>query len=271
MPAPASCRSPAPTPPPLGVTLHVASVGFGAVPVLGTMTLRLEPGAITCVLGASGIGKSTLLRLLAGDLSGDQRVDVDCRPECDDGQPLRGRVAWMDQRDLLLPWLDVEENVLLGARLRGETPDRQRARDLLVAVGMGGEWHERPHSLSTGMRQRVALVRTLMEQRPLILMDEPFAALDVLTRHRLQALSVSMLAGRTVALVTHDPAEAVRMADHILVLEGRPAQILVMPGAPGVAPRDPTAAGSWPALRALEERLGLHEAVLAEQAARGGA
>ena len=251
-PAPGLDTPPSCSTPP-GVDVHVRGLGFGGEHVLGEFALRLEPGRITCLLGASGVGKSTLLRLLAGLLQDDGGTRV----RCDDGAPLAGRVAWMDQRDLLLPWLGALDNVLLGARLRGEPRDDETALALLEAVGMRAEAGEPPQALSTGMRQRVALARTLMERSPVVLMDEPFSALDVLTRHRLQALAVRLLAGRTVLMVTHDPAEAVRMAGHIHVLEGRPARPAAVAPPPGAAPRDATAAACLPSLRALQARLGL--------------
>ena len=115
----------------------------------------------------------------------------------------------MAQSDLLLPWLGALDNVLLGRRLRGERGGRRAARALLAEMGLAGSESLRPAALSGGMRQRVALARTLFEDRPIVLMDEPFAALDAITRTRLQDLAVARLGGRTVLLVTHDPLEAI--------------------------------------------------------------
>ena len=132
-------------------------------------------------------------------------------------------------------WLNVEQNVLLGARLRGEVPDRAAARELLHRVGLDGEEGALPDTLSGGMRQRAALARTLMEDRPVVLMDEPFSAVDAITRYRLQSQAVELLAGRTVLLVTHDPMEALRIGHRIHVLSGGPARLdapLVPAGAP---------------------------------------
>ena len=114
------------------VDIRIDGVGHGTTPVLGPLHLRLQAGAITCLLGASGVGKSTLLRLLA---DGESRAGLSTRGvriRCDDEAPLTGRVAWMDQRDLLLPWLDVLGNVMLGSRLRGEAPQPELARSLLA-------------------------------------------------------------------------------------------------------------------------------------------
>jgi putative hydroxymethylpyrimidine transport system ATP-binding protein len=145
-------------------------------------------------------------------------------------------VALMAQDPGLIPWLDVTDNVTLGARLRGELPasfmpkypgggrrpgaepPNNRAAGLIEAVGLSDRAHHRPEHLSGGQRQRVALARTLFEDRPLVLLDEPFSALDARTRAQMQDLSARLLADRSVLLVTHDPAEAARLGDRILML-----------------------------------------------------
>ena len=212
-------------------------LALGGAAVLAPMTLDVIGGRVTALLGPSGSGKSTLLRLAAGLLAAPGAVAAA------DGAPLAGRIAWMAQQDLLVPWRDALGNVLLGAHLRGETPDADRARALLAEVGLtAADWRKMPSALSGGMRQRVALARTLMEDRPVVLMDEPFAAVDAPTRHRLQDLAARMLAGRTVLLVTHDPLEALRLADRILLLQGCPAAPVELPvpdGAPPRPTRDP--------------------------------
>lgn len=231
---------------PLGVRLRALALSYGGAALIRGADLDLAPGRITCLLGPSGIGKSTLLKAIAGLLAPDSG-----RIEGDDGHPLAPRVAWMGQDAALLPWSDALDNVTLGSRLRGEPPDLGRARALLDTVGLGEAAALPPSKLSGGMRQRVALARTLYEDRPVVLMDEPFAALDAITRYRLQAEAARLLAGRTVLLVTHDPAEAVRIGHAIVVMRGTPAgftETLIPPGSP---PRDPTE----PALAALQRRL----------------
>ncbi len=235
------------------VTLHAARLVYGGVPLFESLDVHLAGGQITCLLGPSGVGKSTLLKRLAGLTP----PAPDDRLTCDDGGPIAGRAAYMDQRDLLFPWLRVLDNVTLGARLRGETADLARARDLLEQVGLKGHERDRPATLSGGMRQRVALARTLMEDRPIVLMDEPFSALDHLTRYRLQGLAAELLAHTTVLLVTHDPNEALRLGHRIHVMAGRPARLdsgFVVPGSPA---RDPADDRLRPIYRDLMARLEL--------------
>lgn len=227
---------------PLSVTVSSARLTYGGTLLFGDVTLHLEGGATTCLLGPSGVGKTTLLRLIAGLAEPEPPTLV----EAGDGAPLAGRVAYMAQQDLLLPWLSVLDNVLLGSRLRRERPQPERverARALLERVGLGGRERDRPATLSGGQRQRVALARTLVEDRPVVLMDEPFSSLDALTRLTLQETAAETLAGRTVLMVTHDPLEALRLGHRIHVMTGRPASIgpALEPGGPPPRPVDDTA------------------------------
>ena len=171
--------------------------------------LNISAGEWTCLLGASGVGKSTILRLFAGLGDG-----VDLSGEMTDSN----NVALMAQDDLLLPWLTALDNILIGARLRGEVADKDRAHVVLDRVGLSEHAYKRPSELSGGQRQRVALARTLMEDRPVVLLDEPFSALDALTRSLMQELTAEHLVGRTVLLVTHDPSEAARLGQTILIM-----------------------------------------------------
>ena len=233
--------------------LHLSGEArIGAKPVFGRISLHVPAGQWTCLLGASGIGKSTLLRLLAGLADG---VEFTGSLGAGDGVPLRGRIALMAQNDLLLPWLDCLGNVTLGARLRGTPPDLPRARALLEKVGLTGAAQRRPAQLSGGERQRVALARTLMEDCPVLLLDEPFSALDARTRAQMQDLAARLLEGRTVLMVTHDPAEAVRLGHQLLLMTETGLQPILSP--PELPPRrvdDPaTLALQGRLLRALME------------------
>ncbi|TKB06945.1 ABC transporter ATP-binding protein [Desulforhopalus sp. IMCC35007] len=218
-----------------GVRCRSISLTYDNRPVFDRFSLDFEAGACTCLLGPSGCGKSTLIRIISG------AKDIAYRGEIQLVEAEKGlSVAWMSQKDLLLPWLSVLDNIMLGAKLRGEGDETtvEKAYMLLAKAGMTGDGHKYPPALSGGMRQRVALLRTLMEQRDILLMDEPFSALDALTRLRLQDLSATLTRGKTVILVTHDPLEALRLADRIVVLGGTPATIVgdIRPG--GVAPRE---------------------------------
>jgi putative hydroxymethylpyrimidine transport system ATP-binding protein len=202
----------------------------------------LPAGKITCLLGASGIGKSSLLRLIAGLRPTDSSTLQTAEIITSDTHSLRERISYLAQNDLLLPWLSVLNNVLIGHHLRGTLSAKHetRARELLAQVGLGNVAHKLPAQLSGGMRQRVALARTLLEDRPVVLMDEPFSALDTVTRLRLQELAAQLLANRTVLLITHDPLEALRLGQHILVMSGSPAQLDASLHVPGVPPRSLT-------------------------------
>jgi len=166
---------------------------------------------------------SIVVRLLAGIQKAD-RGSI----SADDEKPLFERVAYMSQDDGLLPWLSVIDNVQLGPILRGEKSQQSHAiaESLIEQTGMAGWESALPRDLSGGMRQRVALARTLLEDRPVVLMDEPFSRLDAITRDELQVLAFTLLESRTVVLVTHDPVEALRLAQSIHILQGaHPTQV----------------------------------------------
>ena len=177
------------------------------------------PSASVVLNGDSG---TTLARAIVGLATGSLVTGV---IETTGGQQLAGNVAWMSQEDLLLPWLTLIENVMLGARLRGESGNEERARELISRVGLEGSETQLPMTLSGGMRQRAALARTLMEDTEVVVLDEPFSAVDAITRFELQALAHSLLSERVVLLITHDPLEAVRLGAQIYVLTGRPATV----------------------------------------------
>ncbi|MGB0851711.1 MAG: ABC transporter ATP-binding protein [Pikeienuella sp.] len=207
----------APSPIAVSVRGSANMIGGAGAPLFEDITLNMPSGKWTCLLGASGVGKSTILRLIAGL---EAHVAFSGTILADDDGPLDGRVAYMAQSDLLFPWATVLENVVTGDRLRGQAPDLDRARALIADVGLSEHINKRPDALSGGQRQRVALARTLMEDRPLILLDEPFSALDAKTRSEMQELAAHLLSDRTVLLVTHDPAEAARLGHNIYVMDG---------------------------------------------------
>jgi putative hydroxymethylpyrimidine transport system ATP-binding protein len=204
----------APYPGHFGFTLRGAFF-LNDAPLFEKLLLEVGCAQWTCLLGPSGIGKSTLLRLCAG-LPTHGRFAGSITTS--DGEPIAGRISYMAQSDLLFPWLDVRQNVLLGQRLRREPASVNRADDLIHQVGLRQHAHKRPHQLSGGMRQRVALARTLMEDKPVVLLDEPFSALDFRTRSEMQDLAFNSLSGKTVLLVTHDPAEAIRLSHQLYVM-----------------------------------------------------
>tara|TARA_R110002049_G_scaffold188402_2_gene356817 strand:- start:28702 stop:29433 length:732 start_codon:yes stop_codon:yes gene_type:complete len=214
---------------PPGITLK-GQFWLGLEPLFQA-DIDLPAGQWTCLLGRSGVGKSTILRLIL-DLQTGGRFDGSI--VATDGQPLAARMSYMAQSDLLLPWLSVLENVCIGARLRGEAPDWPRAERLLLRVGLADHIAKTPNMLSGGMRQRAALARTLFEDRPVVLLDEPFSALDAGTRADMQELAAEVLHDRTVLLVTHDPAEASRLAHQIIVMTANETRLWPAPATPAL-------------------------------------
>jgi NitT/TauT family transport system ATP-binding protein len=201
-----------------GVSRRFGS-GPAAVPALAGIDLEVAGGEFVCLVGASGCGKTTLLNLVAGlDRPTDGSVDV------------AGRSALMFQEAALFPWLTAAGNVELALRLRGVPRRRRRPRaeELLAAVRLSGFADHRPHQLSGGMRQRVALARALAQEAEVLLMDEPFGALDAMTRDvlhdELEAVWASTRA--TVLFVTHNVREAVRLADRVVLLSSRPGRVV---------------------------------------------
>ncbi|MEZ8190420.1 ABC transporter ATP-binding protein [Vibrio sp. 1F279] len=211
----------------IGVQLSNASLRYNDSEhaTLSGLSLSLNAGKWTVLLGRSGCGKTTVLRYLAGLL--DDKVEWQGTLATSDELPLTDRIAYMAQQDLLLPWLSVIDNVCLSHRFQNLVSDKAQqtnhALELLAAVGLADHADAMPDQLSGGMRQRVALARTLMQDKPVVLMDEPFSALDAVTRHKLQSLACELLRDKTVVLITHDPQEAVRLADNLYVLQGIPA------------------------------------------------
>jgi NitT/TauT family transport system ATP-binding protein len=204
--------------------------GGGAVRALDQVTLTAAPGEFTCLIGASGCGKSTLLSLVAGleqPTSGAVSVG--------------GRVALMFQEAALFPWLTAAGNVELALRARGigRAERKQRTAELLETVHLGGFGGKRPHELSGGMRQRVALARALAQDADVLLMDEPFGALDAMTRDLLHDELDRVTAGRnlTTLFVTHNVREAVRLGDRVVLLSSRPGRVIAEYPVPIQRPR----------------------------------
>lgn len=224
----------------LSVTVRGARLAFGDQLLFSDLDFSLPAGQWTCLLGPSGVGKTTLLRMIAGLFAASE----DTRITGGDGQPLAHRVCYMAQQDLLFPWLNLIDNVTIGFRLRGEIGPVviQRGRNLLDRVGLLDRAGDLPATCSGGMRQRAALARTLIEDRPVVLMDEPFSSLDAITRVKLQGLAAELLADRTVLLVTHDPLEALRLGHRVIVMSGMPVrldEVKTPAGPPPRAPEDP--------------------------------
>jgi NitT/TauT family transport system ATP-binding protein len=214
-------------------------VGDGAVAALADITLQVEPHEFVCLVGASGCGKTTILNLVAGlDRPTVGTVDVTASSSAGrspvTGDPSTGRTggtatAMLFQDSALLPWLTVAANVELPLRLRGVAKSDRRgiADDLLERVHLAGFGPKRPHELSGGMRQRAALARALAQDAGLLLMDEPFGALDAITRDLLHDELESLWQERhfTVLFVTHNVREAARLGDRIVLLTSRPGRV----------------------------------------------
>jgi NitT/TauT family transport system ATP-binding protein len=197
----------------------------GRVKLFDGLDIRIGDAEIVAIVGRSGAGKTTLFNLISGLLKPQEGgISLGARP---DGAP--GRIAYMLQKDLLLPWRSVLRNALLGVELtRGVRPeDVARARDMLARYGLGSVADAYPHALSGGMRQRVALTRTLLVDPTLVLLDEPFSALDYETRLMLEddVMELREKFGASIVLVTHDIEEAIAMSDRVVVLGGRPARV----------------------------------------------
>jgi NitT/TauT family transport system ATP-binding protein len=204
--------------------------GSAAVRALDQVSLQTAPGEFTCLIGASGCGKSTLLSLVAG-LEKPTVGDIS----------VGGAVALMFQEPALFPWLTAVGNVELALRARGvgRSERKRRAAELLETVNLGGFGRKLPHELSGGMRQRVALARALAQDADVLLMDEPFGALDAMTRDLLHDELDRVCAGRnlTVLFVTHNVREAVRLGDRVILLSSRPGRVIAEYPVPIQRPR----------------------------------
>lgn len=196
------------------------------LPVLNDLNFAVDKGQFVALLGPSGCGKSTLFNIISG------LIVPDTGEIYLNGKRIYGNTgdfAYMQQKDLLLPWRTVLKNVLIGPEIHGELLDTAKveAQARLAQLGLSGFENSYPMQLSGGMRQRVALVRTLLFRKEVLLLDEPFGALDAMTRTVMQSILLDIWAeGRqTVLLITHDVEEALLLADKIYVLTARPASL----------------------------------------------
>lgn len=196
------------------------------LPVLDDLNFSVDDGEFVALLGPSGCGKSTLFNIISGLLAPDTGK-IYLNGKCISGNT--GDFAYMQQKDLLLPWRTVLRNVLIGPEIQGEPLDTAKieAKQRLTQLGLNGFENSYPMQLSGGMRQRVALARTLLFRKELLLLDEPFGALDAMTRTVMQSILLDIWAEarQTVLLITHDIEEALLLADKIYVLTARPATL----------------------------------------------
>jgi NitT/TauT family transport system ATP-binding protein len=250
--------------PETGARLIVAGLNHGfetddgvQTALFSSLNFNVGPAEIVSIVGRSGAGKSTLFNLISGLLTAQAgRIEIGARP---DGT--RGRIAYMLQKDLLMPWRSVLQNALLGIELYRKVTraDIERARDMLARYGLTSVLDAYPQALSGGMRQRVALTRTLLVDPTLVLLDEPFSALDYETRLALEddVMSLRQSTGTSVVLVTHDIEEAIAMSDRVILLGGRPARIedSVDVKLSTQGPRTAVSAREAPEFRTLHKRI----------------
>lgn len=208
------------------LSLDTVSRTFGDLQVLDRVSFDVAPGEFVSLVGPSGAGKSTLFNIIAGlDSPSSGQVLFNGT----DARGRRDQTAYMPQKDLLFPWRTIEENAALGLEVQGmrRADARARVREWFPRFGLEGFEKALPFELSGGMRQRAALLRTVVQERSTLLLDEPFGALDSLTRQEMQQWLQEMWAGNewTALLITHDVREAVMLSDRVVVLGPRPASV----------------------------------------------
>ena len=209
--------------------LRAVSKTFGTTGALRGLSLQAAEGEFVTVVGPSGCGKSTLFNIVAGLEEPDEGGLIRFKGRGCHAAELLGRVSFMPQRDLLLPWRTVVDNAILAQEIEGTKRPvaRAQARAMLPEFGLAGFGDQYPHQLSGGMRQRVALMRTFLFERELMLLDEPFGALDALTRAVMQRwlLEIWQRHRRTVLFITHDVDEAIFLGDRVLAMTARPGSV----------------------------------------------
>lgn len=230
------------------VDIKGLTLAFGQHILFNQFDFAIKQGRWLALLGASGIGKSTLLRAIAGL---EQEAILQGNISC------IGKIAWLAQQDSLYPWLSVLDNVQLYQHLTHSKNEhsRQKALHLLEQVNMSAHLHKPCYQLSGGQRQRVALARTMMLDADIILLDEPFSGLDAITRYQLQRLTCQLFAEKTLILITHDPQEAICLADEIYILAQQPIQLSPPIYLTGNAPREINQAEYWQLHQQLLEQL----------------
>ncbi|MFP5077968.1 ABC transporter ATP-binding protein [Rhizobium sp. YIM 134829] len=211
------------------IELRKISKTFASTKALSDLDVSIRPGELVTVVGPSGCGKSTLFNILAGLEEPDPGNILRFKGVSSMASDLLGKVSFMPQRDLLLPWRNVIDNAILALEIEGRprAEARKLAIDMLPEFGLAGFEKQYPNQLSGGMRQRVALMRTFLFKRDLMLLDEPFGALDALTRTMMQRwlLDVWQKHKRTVLFITHDVDEAIFLGDRVLVMTARPGKV----------------------------------------------
>lgn len=237
------------------VELKDISVSFSGETIYDRLSFDIRDGEFLCIVGQSGCGKSTLLRVIGDLLKVDSgEVTVGAKPVADAWD----EIAYVFQSHRLLPWRNAQENVVLGQQLRfggkrSRAEMEERAKDLLELVGFGKDRLKMPAMLSGGERQRVSIARALAVEPRIILMDEPFSALDVMTRHRMrrEIIELWQKTGKTIIFVTHEVEEAIELADRIVVLSSKPTKVRSIIELKEERPRDL----ETPSLRAVHEQL----------------
>jgi putative hydroxymethylpyrimidine transport system ATP-binding protein len=207
------------------------NLNFKGKKLFNNLNFDILENTSSALLGTSGVGKSTLLRCIA-DLEIENITSG--KIVLKEGT----NIAWLSQENSLYPWLSILDNIQLYHHLKGTKTKQtlKKAKELLSQVNMSEHCDKKTYELSGGQKQRVALARTLMQEANLILMDEPFSALDAITKIQLQDLTCQLLKNKTVVLVTHDPQEAIKLANHIYILKNQPVTIEEVATLQGVLP-----------------------------------
>jgi NitT/TauT family transport system ATP-binding protein len=252
----AGTESPAPRRHGAAVSIRDLGHSYGELVTIDGLDLEVAAGGVLGVVGPSGCGKSTLLELICG-LREQGAGEIEVGGESAPATRL-ARCAFMPQRDMLFPWLSALDNAALALRNRGvgKSEARRQAASLFGLLGLTGFERTPPAELSGGMRQRVAFLRTLVSDKPVLALDEPFASLDAITRAEMQAWLAGTLAAhpRTIVLVSHDVEEALYLSDRVAVLSARPARLVDQLAAPAPRAPDRDAAVTDPTFVAARER-----------------